>query len=293
MKRKFNIIDALLILVILAAVAVCLLFLRSRGTIASSGAAEQMSYTVEIKEAPRGMIDCVETAGVGSKVYRSTDSTYLGTLTAFRYEPTERVEYSPALGKYVQYADEEYFSLYLDITGDGAETASDISVSGNPAKVGQEIFVKGKGYAGRSFVVGVNGSENPVENTNVAIGDRTVQYTACVKDIRDFTANSLHEGDHLYDSTTGADLGAITAVELTPFCETRLDAQGNVVTVEKPGRYCAALTLDARCTETENSYFLDGKFELKIGASSKCKTKYVECEFAFTGLLAADAAIGG
>ena len=185
----------------------------------------------------------------------------------------------------MEYESDDFYALSLDIVGDGVETEKDILVDGIALKAGQEIFVKGKGYAGRGFVVSVAGGENPVEVTTPAVGDKEIRYTACVEDIRQFTAESLHVGDHFYDVTTGADLGEITAVETAPYYEEMPDAEGNLVRAVKPRKYRADLTLTGRCTETENSYFLDGTYELKVGSKLPCATKYVESEFEFTGIL--------
>ena len=68
MKKRFNIVDAALILLLVAAVAVCFLFLRSRGAISEEKTATPMSFIVELKDVRQGTIDAVEaafSAGVG------------------------------------------------------------------------------------------------------------------------------------------------------------------------------------------------------------------------------------
>lgn len=288
MKKRFNVVDAALILLIVAAVAVCFLFLRQRGTIASQDDTSAMRFTVELREVRQGTIDCLEK---GKNVYRSTDGVYLGTLADYYYEPYTKTDYSQTLGRYVTYACEDLYYLYLVIEGDGTQTATDVTVSGVNVRIGDEIYVKGKGYAGAGYIVGVDTMGAPdVEDANTGLGDTIVTYQARVSGVREFTARALAVGDRVYDNTTGSLLGVVTEVDLQPEYVSEMDAEGNGVTVEKLGRYRVILTLEARCTETENSYFLDGKCELKVGAELIVKTKLAKCEMYYHSILGTQAA---
>ncbi len=283
MKKRFNIVDALLILLIVAAVAVCLMFLRSRGSV---GAAEstKVHFTVELRRVSREMIDRVEAAGIGSSVYRSTDSGYLGTLENISYQTHVETEYASALGEYAQYEVSDRYLLYLDIVGDGTQSATDFSVNGEVIKIGQAMSVKGKGYASSGYVVGISTDET-VEDTSVGVGDKEIVYSVRFEDIRDFTTNGFHVGDRLYDDATGANLGTITEVDVRPYADVRMDENGNAKFTQKPEKYSAYITLTARCTETDSSYFIDGKNELKVGAMLQGKTKWVLCGFTYNELL--------
>jgi len=283
MKKRFNIVDALLILLIVAAVAVCLLFLRSRGSVGASESTK-VHFTVELRRVSREMIDCVEAAGIGSNVYRSTDGEYLGTLENISYQTHVETEYAAALGEYAQYEVSDRYLLYLDIVGDGAQSATDFSVNGNAIRIGQEMFVKGKGYAAGGYVVGISTDET-VEDTSVGIGDKELVYSVRFEDIRSFTADEFHVGDRLYDNATGANLGTITEVDVRPYADVRMDENGNAKFTEKPEKYSAYVTLTARCTETDNSYFIDGKNELKVGAMLQGRTKWVLCGFTYNELI--------
>lgn len=283
MKKRFNIVDAVLILLIVAALAVCFLFLRSRESVGGA-AGKEVHFTVELRRVSREMIDCVEAAGVGSNVYRSTDGEYLGTLENIRYQTHVETEYAAALGEYAQYEVPDRYLLYLDILGDGAESASEISVNGNAIRIGQEMYVKGKGYAAGGYVVGI-GVDEAVADTSVGIGDKELVYSVRFEDIRSFTADEFHVGDRLYDNTTGANLGTITAIDMRPYADVRMNENGEAKYTEKPDKFSAYVTLTARCTETDNSYFIDGKNELKVGAMLQGKTKWVLCGFTFNELL--------
>lgn len=288
MKKKFNAVDVLLILLLAAAVVVCALFLRQRGTLAGQTETSPMRFTVELREVQQGTIDCLE---IGKNVYRSTDGTYLGTLADFSCAPYTKTEYSQELERYVTYPCEGYYALSLVIEGEGYETTTDVVISGVTVRIGDEIYVKGKGYAGAGYIVGVDtmGAE-PVADETIGLGDTLVTYEARVSGVREFTANAFSVGDRLYDDTTGSLLGVVTAVDVQREYVPEMDAEGNGITVEKDGRYCVILTLEDRCTETENSYFLDGKCELKVGAELIVRTKLCRCEMHYHAILATEAA---
>lgn len=283
MKKRFNIVDAVLILLIVAALAVCFLFLRSRESVGGTAGTE-VHFTVELRRVSREMIDRVEAAGVGSSVYRSTDGEYLGTLENIRYQTHVETEYAVALGEYAQYEVPDRYLLYLDILGDGTESATEISVNGNAIRIGQEMYVKGKGYAAGGYVVGIDVDE-AVADTSVGIGDKELVYSVRFEDIRSFTADEFHIGDRLYDNATGANLGTITTIDIRPYADVRMNENGEAKYTEKPDKFSAYITLTARCTETDNSYFIDGKNELKVGAMLQGKTKWVLCGFTFNELL--------
>ena len=283
MKKRFNIVDAVLVLMIVAAVVVCFMFLRSRESIGGAET-QEVGFTVELRRVSREMIDRVEAAGIGSNVYRSTDGAYLGTLADYRYSTHVETEFASALGEYAQYEVSNRYLLYLDIVGQGTQSATDVSVSGSVIKIGQEMYVKGKGYAAGGYVVGVN-VEETVADSSVGIGDKELIYSVRFEDIRSFTADQFHVGDRIYDNATGANLGTITEIDIRPYADMRMDENGNAKFSEKPEKYSAYITLSARCTETDNSYFIDGKNELKIGAMLQARTKWVLCGFTYNELL--------
>lgn len=283
MKKKLNLVDAVLILLIVAAVAACFLFLRQRGTITTQDNTTPMRFTVELRKVYPETIERLE---IGQNVYRSTDGTYLGTLADFSYEPYTETEYSQLLERYVTYEWDGRYYLYLVIEGPGYETERDVVINGLTQKIGDEIYVKGKGYAGAGYVVGVDTMASAgVENTAVGLGDTVVTYSVRVSGVRDFTAQALHVGNRVYDTTTGSLLGVVQDVDVQPEYVYEMDAEGNGIEVEREGRRCVFLTLEGRCTETENSYFLDGKCELKVGSELTVSTKTTKCEVFYHALL--------
>lgn len=285
MKKKFNIVDAILILLIVAALAACFLFLRARGKVASDRVESPMRFTVELREVQKQTVAQYE-AGIGKNIYRSTDGVYLGTLVDVSYETYTETEYSQSLERYVTYDCDELCTAYLTVEGSGYETEKDVMVSGVSVKIGDELYIKGKGYAGKGYVVMIDTMDGEaVEDSAVGLGDTQLLYTVQVSDVREFTANGFRVGDRLYDKTTGAVLGTITDIAVEPYYVYEMGADGTGVRVAKGDRCEIILTLDGRCTETDNSYYIDGRCELKVGAELTVTTKFVNCEIYYRELL--------
>lgn len=283
MKKKFNVVDAILLLLIAAAVVVCLLFLRQRGTIDSDTQTAPMRFTVELREVREETMALFEP---GQEIYRSTDGTYLGTLADFYAEPYTKMEYSQSLERYVTYECEGLSRVYLVIEGQGYETATDVVISGVSVKIGDELYIKGKGYAGAGFITGIDTMDAPkTPNTALSSGDTPLTYTIRISSVRDFTADAIRVDDRVYDKSTGALLGVVKEIEKSPYRAYEMDAQGNGIRVEQEGRSELIVRLESACTETARSYFIDGKNELKVGAELVMVTKYVKCEMRYHELL--------
>lgn len=280
-RPHFNWVDAVIVLLVLLAAASALL-LRGKST-GSLQKTSTMRYTVELKNVPQETVDRLV---LGGSVFRSTDSVYLGTLASFKTEPYTQMEYAPGQGTFVTYPCEGRYFLYLTIENEGYETAESIVIGGVPIRVGQELFVKGKGYAGGSYVVGIDTLNAPTQDSAATPAGTTVlTYTAEIRDVRAFTTDALHVGDRIYEQKTGALLGVISDVALTPSYEWRVNADGETVRAEREGRSIALLTVESACTETNDAYFLDGRSEWKSGAEVQIESKYVSCQLCYRELL--------
>lgn len=163
MKQKkkpfFNIIDVLVVLILIVAIAASFWLLRNKnasiGSSFSSSAATPVEFTLLVLKSDAVTIPDIERQ-IGADVYCSTDNSYLGTLTAVEPEVYSNIEYSTVAGSYVIYEDEAYRTVYLTIRGDASITDKDITVGSSSIKVGATLAVKGKGFAVNSYIVDIN-----------------------------------------------------------------------------------------------------------------------------------------
>ena len=119
------------------------------------------------------------------------------------------------------------------------------------------------------------------KNRSVQTDNQEIVYTASFNDVRGFTADVIHVGDRLYDNTTGAYMGTITAVEAEPFRTAESDSQGQVILAEKSGYYSVHVTVACPGLEKDDGYFLSDLVELKAGGIVLTYSKYFrsDCQF--------------
>ena len=274
MKRKFNVVDVVLILLALAACA-GVLMLRNRATDAGTGvsrATYPMRYTVEVT---RCTLDMEKQMEIGDDVYRSTDNVYLGKLVDLQIIPHTENEYSAAQGAYVRYESEDTHDLYLTIENDGYTTARSFMIGNVEVRIGSEMYVKGKGWARLGYITAIDPMDAPVtENTEVGVGSLEMTYVLRYADVRSLLLDTVHVGDRLYENITGALLGTVEEVWTEPYGEVKLGPNGAQY-VEKEDSYFVYVRLTGRAVEKADGYYLDGGTELKVGASIVSTSQYL------------------
>lgn len=287
-KRRFNVVD--IVLIALAALAVVgVLALRDRSTGAdASRDTVPMRFTVEFTRAPHGMTDAMR---LGDDVYRSTDGAYLGKLADFYAVPHVENMYSEVTGTFVEYGCEESDDVYVTVEGDCYSTAKDIVFGSVPIKVGAELNLKGKGYAKIGYIVGIDTMGASVtENTARGVGGSEAVYELCFEDARVFYLDSIHIGDRFYESVTGALLGTVESIRVEPYGVTYIGTDGEPHWAERPNRSSVIVTLRGRMVEQADGYYLDGGTELKVGASIIAESQYVSRTALFYALESVGAA---
>jgi len=285
-RVHFNLFDALIIVVVLAALGGVLL-LRNRVAEQSGGGAARethtMRYTVELLQAPYGMVDCLT---VGDAIYRSTDGTYMGTLVDFSYQPHKTVEYSPAVGRYVTFEYEENCDLYLTLENEGYATERDIVIGSIPIKIGNEAPVKGKGYAKAGYVYSIDpmGAEVPAA-ADLGTGSLEAVYAIRFATVRDPIAANFHVGDLLYEDRSGAKLGVIERIDSQPARHTVAGLDGTAQYAEIPNNRDLTVYVRGRAVDKPDGYYLDGGFELKVGAVVDVRSQYMNRQGVYTELV--------
>ena len=273
-RPRFNLFDAVIILLVLAVVGAALL-LRDRSTGAdTTRKTVPVRYTVELTRAPQDMANQMR---VGDDIYRSTDSAYMGKIADVRYVPHLENEFLPEAGRFVRYEVPESYDIYITVEGQAYWNGKDIFVEDVSPKICGELCVKGKGFARLCFVCGLDtmGAEIP-QGDRTGSGNLEATYVIRLEDMREMLLGGVHVGDQLYEKVTGALLGTVEDVWTEPYGETRLGADGQAVYAGKEDVYYQYMRVKGRVVEKADGYYLDGGTELKVGAAVVTVSQYLD-----------------
>ncbi len=152
MKGKFNWIDGLIVLVILAVLAVGILFLTGRNQ--TTGAAE--TKTVEMMVELKGVTESfTKIPQVGDVVMVGVKEKMTTTVTKVDPTPAKTVGYDVVNGWAGEVELPGRYDLLITLEGEGTETHETVEVNGVAARVGAEAIVKSKNWAGHGYFLAV------------------------------------------------------------------------------------------------------------------------------------------
>ena len=273
MKRRFNVVDIVLVaLVVLGGIGALALRNHSTGEDARRETTP-IQYTVEIANV---LPDAVNQMHPGDEVFRSTDGEYLGKIVEAHAVPHPIYEFVVGLGRIVRYESRENVDIYLTIENDGYITDRQIMMGKISPRLCGDMYVKGKGFSRVGYVYAIDtmGAEIP-ENTDVGTGDLELTYVLRLSEMRPALLDSVKVGERLYEQETGALLGMVLDVWTEPYGETRADADGKAVFVEREGYYNLFIRLKGRAVEREDGYYLDGATELRVGSNVTASSQFL------------------
>ncbi len=144
---KLNLLDLFLILVLVAVIAVaCMLF--SGDT--SSSDTVPVVYTLEIQNEDATYFDHVV---IGENVKSGVTGTPMGTIVGFHKEPAKVITQTD--DELVLAKPEGRYDGYLEIEADAAAAYPDLSLDGDPLKIGTSLALRSESLAMHGYVVGL------------------------------------------------------------------------------------------------------------------------------------------
>ena len=265
---KINIIDLVIILVLVIAIAVGgMFFIRNRKTEAQTQTLIIKFYTEEVSDF------VIEKVKVGDALYDADKSVDMGVIT--NIEINDSVTYgSISEGEYETVAKEGYSSAV--ITGEvvAQKNALGALIGGQQYGVGHSMVLRAgdaKIYL-RVHDIGVK-SEIEATETEEASKQKNVNLTLEAYEVADYIASSIKEGDLVYDHSSGIVLGTVSSIEVSPakvYVET---SDGKITTSAKEGYSSIKITAAATAEVNENGtiiidnkkYSLGKEFNSQIG----------------------------
>ena len=154
-KPKFNIIDGLIVLLVVAIIAAGIYLLG--GSNATEGTQPQNTtaiFQLQLTKVDESLynkflaaMDADETVWIGVK------ERFPGKINTLEKAPASRITTNTQNGTAVIAEDPNLFDLTIHIRTSVLDTPSGFTASGTPIRVGEEVAVRGKGFAGYGFVI--------------------------------------------------------------------------------------------------------------------------------------------
>lgn len=152
MKAKWNWMDTVLVLLVIAVLAVGVWFVGGRG-----GKTATEDKTVSV------MIELTKRDEAFTKLPKVGDSVTLGVKEKMPATVT-KVEVLPAVtqgkdilnGRYTEEPIPGLYTVRVTAEGKGTETPSTVEINGNALRVGAEAAIKSKNWAGFGFILSVD-----------------------------------------------------------------------------------------------------------------------------------------
>lgn len=150
-KAKFTVIDAVIILIVLAIMAVGVKMLLPK--FMNTGDKEKISFTVMVQKEDENFAEAIKP---GDKVTVSLTEKDGGVVKDVKAEPAKTTAFNSIDGNYAEQVIDGKEDVFVTIESE--VTANDLAIKtgGTPIKVGAEVPVRGKGYASMGYVIAIN-----------------------------------------------------------------------------------------------------------------------------------------
>ena len=135
-KASFNIIDALIIILVIAVFAGgYVMFFRDCGTVTEEST-KKVRYVIQVSNLPAEFAD---NAKVSETVFDTGTKTAAGVITAVDFEPATHIGHDKINGKQTISPVDGYVNLYITIEGDAVEKNNTYVVQETSVYVGKYL----------------------------------------------------------------------------------------------------------------------------------------------------------
>ncbi|MBQ9280050.1 MAG: DUF4330 family protein [Clostridia bacterium] len=149
--KRINWLDIIIILVLLIVAIAGYSYLK-RDNVDISPNTEKVVYQIRTNECLANVYDYIEE---GSVLRDSIKNYNIGTIVAKDYEKSKRYSVSQDTREIVETELEDKIDIILTVEANATVTDKKISVGEYPLKVGNEAYIKGKGYAAGGYIISI------------------------------------------------------------------------------------------------------------------------------------------
>lgn len=150
-KKHINLLDVIVILVALVLGIVGYSFMKKGGVTTVSNT-EKVVYQIRTNKSMPEIYDYIQE---GSAIYDSIKNYHIGKIIGKEYEWSKEYGVNQETGEMVETEFQDKMDIILTIEADATITERNISVGDYILKVGNEAYIKGKGYAGIGYVIAI------------------------------------------------------------------------------------------------------------------------------------------
>lgn len=252
---KLNIIDAVIILVLVAGIALAgVFFVKKKVSAPKTDVLVMKFYTEEVSDF------VVEHLEVGNPLYDGDQKIDLGVTT--NVEIADSIAYGGLSGGSYEMVNKEGYKSAL-ITGEvvGEKNELGAVIDGFQYGIGHSMVLRSgdaKIYL-RVYDIGLK-SEIEANEKEEASNQKTIVVGLEANEVNNVAANSIKVGDEIYDTTKGVVLGKITSFELSDAKVYNTTADGREVVSSKEGFSTVKILAEVTGELTENGALnLEGK----------------------------------
>ena len=150
-KRKFTVVDVIIILVVLAVLAFGAKKLLP--SILHPSGMQRITFTVMLPQQDDNFAEAVQ---IGDKVTISLTEKDGGVVKEVKPEPAMAIAFNSIDGSYANEVIEGKTDVYVTVEADVVSSDLALKTGGTAVKVGAEVPVRGKGYAAMGYVIEID-----------------------------------------------------------------------------------------------------------------------------------------
>lgn len=151
-SKGFNLLDIMIVIVIVAFIGGGW-YAYSHYTENQQENKRVVEYQVELKGVDQSFVDAITQ---GDPLRESVKGNNLGKVASKEVVAAANVNTDFLNGKYVAVTVPDKLDVVLNISSEAEVSEKSITVGGLEIKIGQKIFVKGKGYAKEGYLLNIN-----------------------------------------------------------------------------------------------------------------------------------------
>lgn len=150
---KVSLLDLLIVAVVVAVALVGYNLLFGENTVTSlEDSQKTVRYTVEMREVRESILTMPEEGG---PAFNSSRNYHIGDIVSWRHEPHQEAIQNYDEGTYEWVERDDQYLFYITIEAQADINDFGIRVGQQEIRIGDEIPLKGKGFASLGYIVGI------------------------------------------------------------------------------------------------------------------------------------------